>query len=256
MLLLEALLRLAVMTVAARTVLAIDPEATLLPPLLHLSQPRTTRHANATPPRHTRHRQIRRRHLRRTFEGCRSPITSLQPHLLLLLREDHLSVPDLGKDFSASFLASPSTTPRASLAAGSSPLSREEARSLFLPRLVVRCIESLERWGPSEEGIYRISGRSSHTNKLRSHFADARNDLKLDEVSPADLDINSVCSLLKSYLRELPEPLIPVALGKTLDAAVGRLLSSTSSPEGGGGKATDARVGQISPRRWEWRSDR
>lgn len=163
--------------------------------------------------------------------------------------EDHLSVPDLGKDFSASFLASPSTTPRASLAVGSAPLSREEARSLFLPRLVVRCIESLERWGPSEEGIYRISGRSSHTNKLRSHFADPRNDLKLDEVNPADLDINSVCSLLKSYLRELPEPLLPVALGKTLDGAVGRLLSCTTEPTtaGGGGKVTDARVGQIEP---------
>lgn len=158
---------------------------------------------------------------------------------------DQLSVPnlDLGKDFS-SFLHSPSVTPRASLAANTrgEPLTREEARHLMLPRLVVRCIESLEKWGPSEEGIYRISGRSSHTSKLRSFFSDPRNDLKLDEINPADLDINSVCSLLKSYLRELPETLIPPGEGKAFDGALGKMLGEGTEPQsagGAGGKVSD-----------------
>ena len=178
--------------------------------------------------------------------------------------DDHLGVPDFGKQFSANFLESPRVTPRASVAAEAKnePLSKEEARHLFLPRIVVRCIESLEKWGPSEEGIYRISGRSSHTSKLRSYFADPRNDLRLVEINPADLDINSVCSLLKSYLRELPEPLIPLVQSHALDQAVARLLAHTddaSAPvaggarEAGGGasgsgaKITEARAASIDP---------
>ncbi|KAJ9475715.1 putative GTPase-activating protein BEM3 (putative) [Pseudozyma hubeiensis] len=167
--------------------------------------------------------------------------------------DDHLGVPDLGQQFSANFLESPRVTPRASVAVSPhEPLSREEARHLYLPRVVVRCIESLEKWGPSEEGIYRISGRSSHTSKLRLHFSDPRNDLLLDQINPADLDINSVCSLLKSYLRELPEPLIPLAQSKLLDQAVSRLLSGSDSgtgaeprSTGGGGKITDERAAAL-----------
>uniref|UniRef100_V5EXG8 Rho-GAP domain-containing protein n=1 Tax=Kalmanozyma brasiliensis (strain GHG001) TaxID=1365824 RepID=V5EXG8_KALBG len=160
--------------------------------------------------------------------------------------EDHLGVPDLGSEFSASFIHSPGATPRASVAGTTptDPLSREQARCLYLPRIVVRCIESLEKWGPSEEGIYRISGRSSHTSKLRLHFSDPRNDLRLDEINPADLDINSVCSVLKSYLRELPEPLIPLAHSKMLDQAVARLLADT---DGGTDAKSDARAANLTP---------
>ncbi|GAK66876.1 uncharacterized protein PAN0_015d5100 [Moesziomyces antarcticus] len=168
--------------------------------------------------------------------------------------EDHLGVPDLGQKFSANFLDSPGATPRASVASAGAgePVDRDEARHLYLPRLVVRCIQSLERWGPSEEGIYRISGRSSHTAKLRAHFADPRNDLRLDEISPADLDINSVCSLLKSYLRELPDTLIPPAHTAQMDAVVARLFAGidSSAPaaevqSAAAGKASEARAAQI-----------
>nr|CDI55612.1 -domain-containing protein [Melanopsichium pennsylvanicum 4] len=167
--------------------------------------------------------------------------------------DEHLGVPDLGKEFSANFLESPGVTPRSSVAGtvAGEPLSREEARHLFLPRIVVRCIESLEKWGPSEEGIYRVSGRSSHTSKLRAHFSDPHNDLRLDEINPADLDINSVCSLLKSYLRELPETPIPLVQSKALDQVVARLLADTETRPteaagGSGGKATDARTAHMS----------
>lgn len=176
--------------------------------------------------------------------------------------DEHLDVPDLGQEFSANFLDSPGVTPRASVAvtAAKVPLSREQARHLYLPRVVVRCIESLEKWGPSEEGIYRISGRSSHTSKLRAHFSDPRNDLCLDEINPADIDINSVCSLLKIYLRELPEPLIPLTQSQLLDQAVARLLcecrdatdanadadaGASASASASAGKVTEARVAQL-----------
>jgi hypothetical protein len=44
-----------------------------------------------------------------------------------------------------------------------------EAR--FIPALVLRCVQHLERWGLSEEGLFRISGRTSHINKLRMEFS-------------------------------------------------------------------------------------
>ncbi|SAM85383.1 uncharacterized protein UBRO_07345 [Ustilago bromivora] len=167
--------------------------------------------------------------------------------------QDHLGVPDLGKAFTSNLFDSPRNTPRASVAGGFEALSLIEARHLYLPRLVVRCIESLEKWGPSEEGIYRISGRSSHTSKLRQFFSDPRNDLLLDQIHPADLDINSVCSLLKSYLRELPETLIPVDLTGKLDAAVSKLLFELPEEVGAragkgveaGGKNPDSKVAQL-----------
>ncbi|PWZ01830.1 hypothetical protein BCV70DRAFT_230075 [Testicularia cyperi] len=142
---------------------------------------------------------------------------------------DHLGIPDLGKDFSINFLESPRVTPRASVAGPEAePYTRDEARHLFLPRLVVRCIESLEKWGFTEEGLYRVSGRSSHTSKLRAYFSDPRNDLELDQISPADLDINSVCSVLKSFLRELPEHLIPAERAGSFEQVISKLFSTTN----------------------------
>lgn len=139
-----------------------------------------------------------------------------------------LSTLDLGNEFRVDL---PSLSPRSSKRLSSDQLvskvaSREEARLKYLPAVVVRCIESVERWGLQEEGIYRLSGRTSHSNKLRSVFdqpistRDTQGDLDLASISPADLDINSVCSVLKSYLRDLPDHLIPQALVSMFDSAV------------------------------------
>ncbi|PWN18703.1 hypothetical protein BCV69DRAFT_60259 [Microstroma glucosiphilum] len=113
----------------------------------------------------------------------------------------------------------------------SNPLDRQSARHQMLPRFVTRCLESLETFGVQEEGIYRLSGRSSHTARLRTVFDGkceppwARQggfayDLDLRLVSPADCDINSVCSILKAYLRELPQPLLTRAQLGRLDASL------------------------------------
>lgn len=175
------------------------------------------------------------------------------------------------------------------------PYTREEARIRCLPAIVTRCLESLEKFGKTEEGIYRLSGRSSHTNKLRgifdvpvsapsSHSTSVRPpgksksksisqdfilpDLELSEIGPAELDLNSVCSVLKSYLRDLPEPLLGKDLVKEFDEkclkVTGRVASggtlgmglvgqnptsltatnsnSTGNSTGGGGKDEDPEV--------------
>jgi hypothetical protein len=54
------------------------------------------------------------------------------------------------------------------------------------------------------EGIYRKSGGNSQVNQLKAGF-EKNND---SDISDPDLDIHSVTSVLKNYLRKLPVPLI------------------------------------------------
>ncbi|KAN0064077.1 hypothetical protein ACQY0O_003241 [Thecaphora frezii] len=165
-----------------------------------------------------------------------------------------LSIPDLGTDFTVnmSFLdegsiPSPRRTSRQRQSVpGQIPASRAEARAYYLPGIVVRCIESLERWGSQEEGIYRLSGRSSHTSKLRAIFDEQKADLRLEEISPADLDINSVCSVLKSYLRELPDGLVPAGSSTSLDAATAQLLAAAAATTNNAGSAAATGTSNVS----------
>jgi hypothetical protein len=100
-----------------------------------------------------------------------------------------------------------------------------QRRRRCLPAVASRCVEYLTFWGPQEEGIFRISGRSSHINRLRYLF-DAGGDLDLvkcapsemDESDPDPLDPHAVASLFKSFIRELPEPILtPFVEGKLDD---------------------------------------
>ncbi|KAK4689923.1 hypothetical protein P7C73_g198, partial [Tremellales sp. Uapishka_1] len=109
-------------------------------------------------------------------------------------------------------------------------------RKSCLPAIVIRCVDYLELWGPKEEGIFRISGRSSHLSRLRkefdggpfrfldfgSLFADVvpGADIDLSQCHPGDLDPHAVSGIFKSYLRELPTPLLTTALTPMFDAFV------------------------------------
>lgn len=91
----------------------------------------------------------------------------------------------------------------------------EQRRRACLPAVVIRVVEYceyaicrfrtslslVEEWGPKEEGIFRISGRTSHSLRLRKEF-DAGADLNLILCHPADLDPHAVSGIFKSYLRE------------------------------------------------------
>lgn len=66
---------------------------------------------------------------------------------------------------------------------------------------MIHMLTLVEIWGPKEEGIFRISGRTSHLSRLRKEF-DAGADIDLKECHPADLDPHAVAGIFKSYLRE------------------------------------------------------
>ncbi|KAJ1895387.1 Rho GTPase-activating protein [Coemansia sp. IMI 209127] len=77
-----------------------------------------------------------------------------------------------------------------------------------VPMILAKCADAVEAFGLQNEGIYRQSGQSSQVNKLRNEF-----DLDAEHVdlrSNAYVgDINTITSVLKMYLRELPGGLVP-----------------------------------------------
>ncbi|CAO1636795.1 unnamed protein product [Sympodiomycopsis kandeliae] len=129
------------------------------------------------------------------------------------------------------------------------PVDRLKARRQYLPRFVTRCIESLETYGLTEEGVYRLSGRSSHTARLRALFdgrleagtgeagsftsmnkEDFPWDLDLKHLDPIECDINSVCSVLKAYLRELPAPVLDRERIKSLSLEAQKVEKGKAAP--------------------------
>ncbi|KAG9509393.1 Serine/threonine-protein kinase Nek8, partial [Fragariocoptes setiger] len=91
-------------------------------------------------------------------------------------------------------------------------------RQLPVPYVVARLCNYIEENSAqlTHEGIFRVSGNSRLCGKLRTLF-DRLGDAPLESES---VDVATSASMLKMYLRELPEPLIPTNLnGLFLEAA-------------------------------------
>ena len=71
-----------------------------------------------------------------------------------------------------------------------------------LPVIVRECIDYIEEHGLAVEGIYRSSGLKSKVNKLKSAY-NSRQCVSLYGTEPS-----VVASLLKLFLRELPDPVL------------------------------------------------
>jgi hypothetical protein len=73
------------------------------------------------------------------------------------------------------------------------------------PRLLSRSVDYIEKH-LDEVGIYRLSGSTKDVQELKFKY---EQDL---DIQFEYEDVNSVCSLLKNFIRELPEPLLTHAL--------------------------------------------
>lgn len=83
---------------------------------------------------------------------------------------------------------------------------RVEARlgGAYIPILVHRCVKFIIEHGLEEIGIFRLPGQTSRIQSLKDQYDQGSQlDISLNE------DVHTVASLLKLYLRELPDPLIP-----------------------------------------------
>lgn len=76
-----------------------------------------------------------------------------------------------------------------------------------VPSICFRCLDFLMKTGAiHEEGIFRLSGSASSIRQLKDQF-NHEFDLNLFE-SPLQPDMHTISGLLKSYLRELPTPIL------------------------------------------------
>ncbi|XP_031965480.1 rho GTPase-activating protein 24 isoform X2 [Corvus moneduloides] len=74
------------------------------------------------------------------------------------------------------------------------------------PMLVEQCVDFIRQRGLKEEGLFRLPGQANLVKELQDAF-DCGEKPSFD----SNTDVHTVASLLKLYLRELPEPVIPYA---------------------------------------------
>ncbi|XP_022647159.1 rho GTPase-activating protein 100F-like isoform X1 [Varroa destructor] len=87
-------------------------------------------------------------------------------------------------------------------------IGREQGSGV--PLILKRCIEEVETRGLDIVGIYRLCGSALRKKILREWFE--RNAWTVDLTAEHVPDINVITSLVKDYLRELPEPLFTKGL--------------------------------------------
>ncbi|XP_055967366.1 rho GTPase-activating protein 24 isoform X1 [Sorex fumeus] len=74
------------------------------------------------------------------------------------------------------------------------------------PMLVEQCVGFIRQRGLKEEGLFRLPGQANLVKELQDAF-----DCGEKPAFDSNTDVHTVASLLKLYLRELPEPVIPYA---------------------------------------------
>ncbi|XP_078544263.1 ralA-binding protein 1 [Lissotriton helveticus] len=89
-----------------------------------------------------------------------------------------------------------------------------------LPAVFRECIDYVEKHGMKCEGIYRVSGIKSKVDELKASY-DREESPNLDDYEP-----NTVASLLKQYLRELPENVLTKELMPRFEEACGKSTDS------------------------------
>ncbi|CAN6596168.1 hypothetical protein TRVA0_001S02344 [Trichomonascus vanleenenianus] len=103
-------------------------------------------------------------------------------------------------------------------------LSAKELDKHVVPAIVYRCVEFLEVRGCIyEEGVFRLSGSSSAIRRLKERF---NHEFDVDLVA-AKAEPHAVTSLLKLYLRELADLVIPRSMNDDFRIA----LEMTSDEE-------------------------
>ncbi|KAJ2156107.1 Rho-type gtpase-activating protein, partial [Coemansia sp. RSA 552] len=92
-----------------------------------------------------------------------------------------------------------------------------KAESCRVPWVVRAAVAFIEREGLKMEGVYRRSGSTMDIREVHMQIArvgastTGRFDNEMCEIAEASMDVTSVTSVLKQYLRDLPDPLMTTA---------------------------------------------
>ncbi|XP_061456538.1 rho GTPase-activating protein 45 isoform X2 [Rhineura floridana] len=80
-----------------------------------------------------------------------------------------------------------------------------------VPFIVKKCIGEIERRAMKTKGIYRVNGVKTRVEKLCQAFENGKELVELSQASPHDIS-----NVLKLYLRQLPEPIMPFRMYNSL----------------------------------------
>ncbi|QRV79292.1 Rho-type GTPase-activating protein 4 [Ceratobasidium sp. AG-Ba] len=93
--------------------------------------------------------------------------------------------------------------------------------SRMVPVIVDKCIRAVEALAMDYEGIYRKTGGSSQSKAITQLFERGNYDAFDLEDTDSFNDISSVTSVMKTYFRQLPNPLLTFALHEKFVEAAG-----------------------------------
>lgn len=95
---------------------------------------------------------------------------------------------------------------------GSDLAEEVEKSRMEAPWVVVKCVQEIEQWcrehKPEALSIYRISAKTEDINEIKAAF----NMGEQEKVNLSTYDVHCIAGVLKKYLRELPNPVIPVEM--------------------------------------------
>ncbi|ERF76826.1 hypothetical protein EPUS_08006 [Endocarpon pusillum Z07020] len=80
-----------------------------------------------------------------------------------------------------------------------------------VPSIVNQCTSAVEFFGLDVEGIYRTSGSNPHIMEMKAMFDNDSSQVDFRNPTVFHQDIASVATLLKHFLRDLPDPLLTSA---------------------------------------------
>uniref|UniRef100_A0A8C2GS16 Rho GTPase activating protein 45 n=1 Tax=Cyprinus carpio TaxID=7962 RepID=A0A8C2GS16_CYPCA len=95
-----------------------------------------------------------------------------------------------------------------------------------IPFIIKKCIGEIERRALRMKGIYRVNGVKTRVEKLCQAFENGKELVELSQSSPHDIS-----NVLKLYLRQLPEPIMPFRLYNSLMGLAKESLA-VMGPEG------------------------
>ncbi|KAM9761604.1 rho GTPase-activating protein 45 isoform 2-T2 [Menidia menidia] len=97
-----------------------------------------------------------------------------------------------------------------------------------IPFIITKCISEIERRALKMKGIYRVNGVKTRVEKLCQAFENGKELVELSQCSPHDIS-----NVLKLYLRQLPEPIMPFHLyNRLMGLAKESLQNEAETPEG------------------------
>ncbi|KAF5362023.1 hypothetical protein D9756_002638 [Leucocoprinus leucothites] len=93
-------------------------------------------------------------------------------------------------------------------------LTEQMARdNVEVPPIMLKCCEAIEKYGVRHQGVYRVGGTTSKIQALRARLDKDLDSVDLDGSEWAnENEISNVTSVMKMWLRELPEPLLTFGL--------------------------------------------